>query len=126
VLANCASVSSFVAFEDESAYCASKASVLLLTQSAALDFRRFGIRCNCYCPGTVQTPLIETTLAATADPGAARRELAGMHLTAGPRLAEPEEIAKVVCFLASDDASFVNGAAVRVDAGLLAWRGIDP
>jgi NAD(P)-dependent dehydrogenase (short-subunit alcohol dehydrogenase family) len=123
-IVNCASVSSFVAFEGESCYCATKAAVLLLTQSAALDFRSFGIRCNCYCPGTVETPLIRTALAATADEAAARRELAAMHLMPEPRFAAPEEIARVVCFLASDDASFINGSAVRVDAGALAWRGM--
>jgi NAD(P)-dependent dehydrogenase (short-subunit alcohol dehydrogenase family) len=123
-IVNCASISGFVAFEGESSYCASKAAVVLLTQSAALDLRRFGIRCNCYCPGTVETPLMQTALAASVDPEAARRDLGAMHLTPEPRLAAPEEIAKVVCFLASEDASFVNGTAVRVDGGALAWRGI--
>jgi NAD(P)-dependent dehydrogenase (short-subunit alcohol dehydrogenase family) len=46
-----------------------------------------------------------------------------MHLTPEPRLTDPVEIARVVCFLASDDAGVVNGAALRADAGLLAWRG---
>ncbi len=123
-IVNCASVSSFVAFPGEAAYCASKAAVVLLTKSAALDFRPLGIRCNCYCPGTVQTPLIETAIASASDPQAERRALEGMHLTAEPRLAQPAEIARAVCFLASEDASFVNGTELRVDAGLLAWRGI--
>ncbi|MDX6541760.1 MAG: hypothetical protein QOI71_3370 [Gaiellales bacterium] len=125
-IVNCASVSSYSAFAGESAYCASKAAVVLLTQSAALDFREFGIRVNCYCPGTVETPLIETALAAVDDPVAARAELSAMHLTPEPRLAQPEEIARVVCFLASEDAAFVNGTALRVDGGMLAWRGTTP
>jgi NAD(P)-dependent dehydrogenase (short-subunit alcohol dehydrogenase family) len=125
-IVNCGSVSSFVAFQGESSYCASKAAVLLLTQSAALDFAEFGIRCTCYCPGTVDTPMVRTQLDASPDPDAAGTELAGMHLTQVPRLAAPEEIARAVCFLASDDASFVNGAPLRVDGGLLAWRGIRP
>lgn len=123
-IVNCASISSYVAFAGESSYCASKAAILLLTQSAALDFREFGIRCNCYCPGTVDTPLTEQIFAAGENREAERHGFSAMHLTATPRLAEPEEIARVVCFLASEDASFVNGAAVRVDGGALAWRGV--
>ena len=122
-IVNAASVSSFTAWEGEAAYGATKAAIMLLTQTAALDFLRFGIRVNCYCPGVVDTPMIRAAFAAAQDPEQARMELAGMHLTPEPRLADPAEIANVVCFLASDDASFVNGAAVRVDAGLLAWRG---
>ena len=122
-IVNAASVSSFTAWEGEAAYGATKAAIMLLTQTAALDFNRFGIRVNCYCPGVVDTPMIQAAFAAAPDPAQARAELAGMHLTPEPRLADPAEIANVVCFLASDDASFVNGAALRVDAGLLAWRG---
>jgi NAD(P)-dependent dehydrogenase (short-subunit alcohol dehydrogenase family) len=122
-IVNAASVSSFTAFEGEVAYAPTKAAVMLLTQIAALDFHPFGIRVNCYCPGVVDTGMIRAAFAAAPDPDAARAELAGMHLTPEPRLAEPEEIARVVCFLASNDAAFVNGAALRVDAGLLAWRG---
>jgi NAD(P)-dependent dehydrogenase (short-subunit alcohol dehydrogenase family) len=121
-IVNAASVSSFTAWEGEAAYGPTKAAIMLLTQTAALDFREFGIRVNCYCPGVVDTPMIQAAFAAAPDPAAARAEFAGMHLTREPRLADPVEIAHVVCFLASDDASFVNGAAVRVDAGLLAWR----
>jgi NAD(P)-dependent dehydrogenase (short-subunit alcohol dehydrogenase family) len=121
-IVNAASVSSFTAWEGEAAYAPTKGAVMLLTQQAALDFRDFGIRVNCYCPGVVETPMIHAAFEAAPDPAQARRELGGMHLTPEPRLAEPVEVARVVCFLASDDASFVNGAAVRVDSGLLAWR----
>jgi len=121
-IVNAGSVSSFTAWEGEAAYAPTKAAVMLLTQMAALDFRPFGIRVNCYCPGVVDTGMIQAAFDASPDPEQARRELAGLHLTPEPRLADPTEIANVVCFLASDDASFVNGAALRVDAGMLAWR----
>ena len=57
------------------------------------------------------------------DPAAKRRVLAGGHLTPEPRLDDVAEIARAVCFLASDEASFINGAELRVDAGLTIWRG---
>jgi NAD(P)-dependent dehydrogenase (short-subunit alcohol dehydrogenase family) len=123
-IVNAGSVSSFTAFEGEPAYTATKAAVVLMTQQAALDFHPYGIRVNCYCPGVVDTPMIQTALAKADDPAAARREFGAMHLTPEPRLTDPVEIARVVCFLASDEAGVVNGAALRADAGLLAWRGV--
>lgn len=122
-IVNCASVSSFLAFEGESCYCASKAAVVALTRSAALDFRALGIRCNCYCPGNTDSPMLHHQIAASGDE-TIERELGSMHLTPEPRLAQPEEIANVVAFLASDDASFINGAAIRVDGGLLSCRDV--
>jgi NAD(P)-dependent dehydrogenase (short-subunit alcohol dehydrogenase family) len=97
------------------AYCASKGGVVLLTKAMAIDHGRQGIRVNCICPGDVDTPMLpedarmrglnwEAYLA-----GAANRPMG--------RIGTPEEIAKAVLFLASDDSCFITGAALAVDGG---------
>ena len=95
----------------QSAYTASKGGVLALTREIAVEFARKGIRANALCPGPVNTPLLQTLL---ADPAARARRL--VHLPMG-RLAEAEEIANAVLFLASDESSYVNGATFLVDGG---------
>lgn len=121
-IVNCGSTSSFLAFPTEACYCSSKAAVVGLTRSTALDLAPFGIRCNCYCPTSTETPMISPDIVSRADPDAARQELAASHLI--PRLGEPRDVAKLVCFLASEDASFITGATYAVDGGTLAWRGL--
>lgn len=121
-IVNCASVSSFLAFEGESCYCASKGAIPMLTRSAALDLAPFGIRCNCYCPATIATPMVANQFE-SGDAEEMERTLTNTHLLPERRLGRPEEVAKLVCFLASDDASFINGASYLVDGGALAWRG---
>ena len=96
------------------AYCASKGAVHNLTRALAMDHAADGIRINAVCPGEVNTPMLqaERTEAVTV------RLLAQIAATVPMgRLAEPDEIARVVCFLASDDASYMTGALVAVDAG---------
>lgn len=123
VIVNCASVSGGpLAFAGEAAYGATKAAVLQLTRQAALDLRQFGIRVVSYSPGTIGSEMVEQQFQGADDPEAMRRQFSAYHLTPEPRLGRPEEVAAVVCFLASDDASFVNGADLKVDAGLTAWR----
>ena len=96
------------------AYCASKGAVHNLTRALAMDHAADGIRVNAVCPGEVNTPMLqsERTEAVTD-------ELLAKIAATVPmgRLADPDEIARVVCFLASDDASYMTGALVSVDAG---------
>ena len=121
-IVNVASTGAHVAYPMAAAYCASKGGVEMLTKASATDLAKFGIRVNCYCPGSIRTPMLDKYLAAAADPGAVEKELRGAHLL--PRLGEPEEVAKLALFLACDDSSFITGTSCLVDGGALAWRGL--
>lgn len=111
-------VASFVALvgaaTPQIAYTASKGGVLAMTREVAVEFARSGIRANALCPGPIETPLLAELL---ADP--ARRERRLVHIPMG-RFGQAEEIAKAALFLASDDASFMTGAALVVDGGITA------
>jgi NAD(P)-dependent dehydrogenase (short-subunit alcohol dehydrogenase family) len=100
------------------AYTATKTGVLGLTRAIAAAYFKDGIRCNCVSPGDMQTPMIEKYFNATPDPAAARAEMEGSY--PGGRIAQPREVAQAVLFLASDEASFVNGEFILVDGGLTA------
>jgi NAD(P)-dependent dehydrogenase (short-subunit alcohol dehydrogenase family) len=115
---NVASVGALVALPNVSAYCASKSAVLGLTRSAAYEFAP-DIRCNAICPGGVDTPMAAEHLESFADKVEASTKLTGRQLL--KRYARPSEIADVVVFLASDEASFMTGAVVPVDAGHSTW-----
>lgn len=97
-------------------YAAAKAGVEGLSRAIALDYGPRGVRCNAVAPGWVRTGLVEQQLARSADPDAERRRVLGQQ-PAG-RMAEPIEIARVIRFLVSDDASYINGATIAVDGGL--------
>jgi NAD(P)-dependent dehydrogenase (short-subunit alcohol dehydrogenase family) len=96
------------------AYTASKGGVLSLTREIAVEFARQNIRVNALCPGPVETPLLEELL---ADP--ARRQRRLVHIPSG-RFAKAQEIAQAALFLATDEASFVNGSTFLVDGGITA------
>jgi NAD(P)-dependent dehydrogenase (short-subunit alcohol dehydrogenase family) len=100
------------------AYTATKTGVLGLTRAIAVDYALDNIRCNCVCPGDMETPMIEKYFNATPDPVAARKEMEAAY--PGKRIAHPREVAMAVLFLASDDASFVSGTYVVVDGALTA------
>ena len=98
-------------------YTASKHATLGLTRSVGVAFAADGIRCNCVCPGDMQTPMIESYWEATGDPEKAQQEMAAMY-PAG-QIGQPGEVARAILFLASDEASYVNGSFLQVDGGLL-------
>lgn len=109
-------VSSDKAAAGRFAYAASKAAVLAMTRSIALDHVKDGIRCNAISPGTVATPSLSARIEASADPDAARRNLVSRQPMG--RLGEPGEIAEVAVLLASDEARFMTGSNIVIDGGM--------
>jgi NAD(P)-dependent dehydrogenase (short-subunit alcohol dehydrogenase family) len=116
-IVNTASALSLVSDPFLPVYTGSKHAVLGLTRSVGVAYAADGIRCNCVCPGDMQTPMIEKYWEATGDPEKARAEMAAMY-PAG-QIGQPGEVARAVLFLASDESSYVNGAFMQVDGGLL-------
>ena len=108
-------VSSLKGAPNRFAYGATKAAVIGITKSVAADFVGQGIRCNAICPGTVDTPSLQGRLRATGDYDQARRQFEARQPMG--RLGTAEEIAGMVAYLASDDASFVTGQAFAIDGG---------
>jgi NAD(P)-dependent dehydrogenase (short-subunit alcohol dehydrogenase family) len=115
-IVNTASISSFMGDPLLPAYTATKAAIVGLTRSIGVNYAAEGIRCNCVCPGDMNTPMIEDYFAAQGDPEAARREVESAYPVG--RIADPEEVAAAVAFLASPDASFINATEIVVDAGV--------
>ncbi len=109
--------------ENQAAYCATKAGVVMLAKCLALDGARDGIRANCVCPGFTETPLLEGFMTAQDDPEATRQAAIALHPIG--RLGSVADVAEAYVYLSSDEASFVTGVAVSVDGGLTAgiWGG---
>jgi 2-keto-3-deoxy-L-fuconate dehydrogenase len=118
VIVNMASVAGMVGLKNRAAYCASKGAVITLTKAIAVDHVQQNIRCNCICPGTVDSPWVGRLLAAAPDPMAERAALVARQPMG--RLGMPDEIARAALYLASDDAAFITGTAFVIDGGLTA------
>ncbi len=97
------------------AYAATKGGVLAMTMSLALDHIGENIRVNCVCPATIETDMVRQMLSEAADINAAKRNITAKHPIG--RMAQPEEVAATIAFLASSDASFMTGLAIPVDGG---------
>ena len=122
-IVNTASISGLGGDYGAGAYNAAKAGVVNLTRSAAIEYARKSIRINAVCPGVIATPaVLNGLIARSRDPQRARQRAEECHPMG--RLGKPEEIAKVVLFLASDDASFMTGSMVVVDGGVTAHTGL--
>lgn len=115
VILNTSSATALRSVVDRAAYSASKGAVLALTKSMAIDYVRDGIRVNCICPGTIDTPSLHQRLAAFADPEGARKQFVARQPMG--RLGTAEEVAKAALFLVSDDAGFVTGSSFSIDGG---------
>ena len=98
------------------AYAASKAAVAGFTRALAIDHVKQGIRVNCVCPGTVDTPSLGDRINAFSDPAQARKDFIARQPMG--RLATAEEIAETFVYLVSDESSFMTGQAVFVDGGM--------
>jgi 2-keto-3-deoxy-L-fuconate dehydrogenase len=104
---------------DRYVYTATKAAVLGLTRAVALDFVGKGIRCNCICPGTVETPSLEARIAALGKRVGGSEKARRMFIERQPlgRLGTAEEMAMVAVYLASDESAFTTGTAIIADGG---------
>ncbi|MGA7340122.1 MAG: SDR family oxidoreductase [Terracidiphilus sp.] len=111
------SVQTVVAVANSAAYVTAKHALAGLTRSIALDFARKNVRANCVMPGAIDTPMLRASVNLAPDPAAVLRECARAHPLG--RIGRPEEVARAIAFLASDWASFITGATLAVDGGML-------
>ena len=119
-IVNTASVSGLTGFARGPAYGTTKAGVIHLTKVTAVDLAP--VRCNCFAPGVIETPLSRAFMDTAPDPAALERAMLAPQLI--ERMGKPAEVAKLACFLASDDAAFITGSVFPIDGGALAWMGV--
>ena len=116
-IVNIASVHAFVSWPANAAYDATKSGMLGLTRAMAIDHGREGIRVNVICPGYIQTPLLEEAFDKLPDREGTVRQIVAAHPVG--RLGTPRDIAEAALFLCSDAASFITGASLVVDGGIM-------
>lgn len=115
---NIGSVLGLVGMKDRAAYCASKGGLTLLTKAIALDHAHERVRANCICPSIVETELIAGLFATPEGDALRRARIAGIPLG---RIGRPEDVAEMAVFLASEESSWLTGAAIPLDGGLSAY-----
>lgn len=116
VILSISSVLGVVGDHDMGIYGATKGAVIALTKSLAVSYGAYGIRANCVCPGDVNTPMVQHYFDSQPVPAEAREQVSRHYSL--KRIAEPEEVANTLVFLASDEASFISGGSIFVDGGL--------
>jgi NAD(P)-dependent dehydrogenase (short-subunit alcohol dehydrogenase family) len=117
-IVNIASIHAFLTTDGMFPYASAKAAVVGMTKSLALDEAVHGIRVNAVCPGWVRTRLVEEWIERQPDPAEAEQRVLDAHPLG--RIGTPEEIAALIAFVASEDASYITGAALLIDGGLSA------
>ena len=119
-IVNMASIGGVVGVKDRFAYCTTKFAVVGMTKCVAIDFAATRVRCNCICPGRVETPWVAQRLAEYPDPKKAYEEMASTQALG--RMGTPAEIAAAALYLASDESAFVTGSALLADGGWTAGK----
>lgn len=114
-IVNVGSIEGLASNPGHSAYCAAKAGLHGLTRAVAVDHGPDGVRCNAVAPGWIDTDLNEAFIESMPDPAAFRREIGAIHPLR--RTGTPEDTAELICWLASDAASFVSGQVFTIDGG---------
>jgi 2-keto-3-deoxy-L-fuconate dehydrogenase len=114
-IVNVGSIAALVGLKNRAAYCASKGAVVALTRALAIDHVADGIRVNCVCPGTVDSPWVRRLV---EDAGESLADLRARQPMG--RLGTPPEIAESILYLASDQAAFVTGSSLVIDGGMTA------
>lgn len=118
-IVNIASIGGIVGFRNRAPYCAAKAGVILLTQVAALELAPHQIRVNAIAPGLIETPLTARYLTATDEDSRMMAEKLAASIPLG-KWGQPSDIAAAALYLASDEAAYVTGTTLTVDAGVTA------
>jgi 2-keto-3-deoxy-L-fuconate dehydrogenase len=112
---NIASIGGIIGVRDRFAYVTTKFAVVGITKQLALDHSAEGVRCNCICPGRIETPFVQARIKEYPDPAKAYQEMSATQLIG--RMGQPEEIAAAAHYLASDEAKLVTGSSLMADGG---------
>ena len=123
VIVNMASIAGLHGYSAHASYGATKGGVVQLTKALAIECARKGVRVNCVCPSTIDTPMLDKGVGRRGRDKETFLELAAKANPMG-RIGRPEEVAAAILFLASDDASYITGVALPIDGGM--WAGVPP
>ena len=119
-IVNMSSITGIVGAPGMAAYSTSKGALITFTRTLALELAEHGIRVNCICPASIDTPMLQASFDRLADPEAARARNVKRHPLG--RFGTPDDVANLALFLASDEASFITGATYVIDGGALLAR----